>query len=162
MGGPGPQETGLGLWRGRARVRLRLMPTVRGDSPARRERVLQCYFVWHFCDFPWLLTMNCLGPARVTSPSPTCRCQCTCGSVSERPREPRGEERRQRRRGYFSSFVRNLFGFDRNRNNTYYSYTNKGEVCSSISMFYCSPKMFNFKFRHLIKWRSSSPFMFYV
>lgn len=65
--------------------------------------------------------MNCLGPTRVTSP--TCRCQCTCGSVSERTR---GEDRRQRRRGYFSSFVRNLFGFDRNRNNTYYSYTNKG------------------------------------
>ena len=38
----------------------------------------------------------------------------------------------------------------------------KVKFCSSISMFHCSPEMFNFKFRHLIKWRSSSPFMFYV
>ena len=74
--------------------------------------------------------MNCLAAPRV--PSPTCQCRCTCRPAAE-AREAAGDTGAGARHAHSAvlSFVRSIqqtvFGVDKNRNSTYYSYTNKGE-----------------------------------
>ena len=73
--------------------------------------------------------MNCLASPRV--PSPTCQCRCTCRPAEEArdtgagdtgPRHPHSSLL-----GFVRSIQQHVFGLDKNRNSTYYSYTNKGE-----------------------------------
>ena len=74
--------------------------------------------------------MNCLASPRVPSPSPTCQCRCTCRPAEE-AREAAGDTGPRHAHSSLLGFVRSIqqhvFGLDKNRNSTYYSYTNKGE-----------------------------------
>ena len=153
--GPGPQETGRG------RVRLRVKPTVRDNSPERPGQCLMSVSVSHHsCDFleslSWTVWVRHVSPApRVGVSARVAPCQR--GHVRNMARTGDREE---------EGTLVVLWEISSGLTETGIIHTTltriKVKFCSSISMFHCSPEMFNFKFRHLIKWRSSSPFMFYV